>query len=117
MSYARFQARALKGNLQSTCVQGVIVFVWNIFQFGMSSGTRGVLLWSTGFVDFLFAVLLTIGCGLVGSFLPGTIGGCSHASSWQKNLFKDMAFTHMDVEAQWKCEGMVSHWILTIVMA
>ena len=102
------------------CVQGAIVFVWNFFQFVVSSRTRGVLLWSTGFVDFLFAVLLTIGCGLVGSFLPGTLGKCGDASSWKdaggRNLFIEMSSTHDDIGARGECKAMVSHWILTIVM-
>lgn len=134
-----------RGRLQPHA-QGGIVFLWNFIQFMVTPHIRGVLLWLTGFLDLVFAILLTIGCALAGSFLPGTLGGCSNASTWRntpdgRNLFmelsgkgqdwpnsftKGLSWKHQGFVAGMKeqarqgatseCQSLMSVWILTIVV-
>ena len=112
--------------------QGWTVFAWNFVQFPVSPMMRGVLLWLTGFVDLVFAILLTASCAKIGSFLPHSIAGCGQAANWRntvdgRNLFVELVGIPDGFEgvagerekAHWAgstCKDMVTVWIVTIVV-
>lgn len=109
--------------------QGWTIFVWNFVQFAASFMMRGALLWLTGFVDLTLAILLTVSCANIASFLPHSIAGCRYAADWRntadgRNLFKEVLDTINDHaeegektgSARSTCKDMVTLWIVADVV-
>lgn len=100
--------------------QGWTVFAWNFVQFPANAVMRGALLWLTGFIDFTFALILTIACANIASFLPRSIAGCGRAAHWRntpdgRNLFVELVDAPDDVAGS-TCKDMVTLWIVAVVV-
>lgn len=86
----------------------------------MSPFIRGVLLFLTGVIDLGFAIVLTVGCAKVATFLPNSNGKCGGALDWKTtedgwNLFNELVWEGHYDNATSACKSMLLAWIMTIV--
>ena len=96
------------------------IFSWSIisaiFVFLTSKHLKGPRILALGLLDLSLAVILGIGVGLQGNYLPSTSRGCKKATMWQTTDEKDNFFTVLSNRdgaistAQSQCSWLVSAW-------
>lgn len=102
-------------------VGGMTTFVWMFVGFILILIWKGPIIFIYGLLDLGLGLVLSIGAGLQGNYLPATHATCKHAETWQvqdnhPSFFHLAATFGKGQDAKASCNQFVTVWILAVIV-